>query len=206
MRQRIVPDIGSSVDFYHHVKPIVDRRCVVCHGCYDAPCQLKLSSIEGIDRGASKELVYNGARLRASEPTRLFQDAQSTKEWRKKSFYPILNERRQTPASNLEASVIYQMLALKHKHPLPEETVLSDNFDFSLDRKQQCPSIEEFPRFKRKFKESGMPYGLPGLNKNEFKTLEKWISGGASVPPLNPLSSDTLQRTEKWERFLMAIR
>jgi len=200
-RQRIVQDIGSSVDFYHQVKPIVDRRCVVCHGCYDAPCQLKLSSIEGIDRGASKELVYNGARISAAEPTRIFEDAQSTKEWRDKSFFPILNERRQTPAANLEASVIYQMLALKRKHPLPEAKVLSDNFDFSLDRKQQCPSIEEFPSFKRKFSESGMPYGLPGLNKDEFNTLEKWISGGARVPPLNPLSSDTLQRVQKWERF-----
>ncbi|HPE31229.1 MAG TPA: hypothetical protein PLV61_08550, partial [Parvularculaceae bacterium] len=21
------------------IKPVIERRCVVCHGCYDAPCQ-----------------------------------------------------------------------------------------------------------------------------------------------------------------------
>ena len=46
-----------KVSFYKEVKPILDTRCVSCHGCYDAPCQLKLGSIEGLDRGASKQLV-----------------------------------------------------------------------------------------------------------------------------------------------------
>lgn len=46
--------------FLNQVKPIIDNRCVVCHACYDAPCQLKMSSVEGIDRGASKDLVYQG--------------------------------------------------------------------------------------------------------------------------------------------------
>lgn len=32
-----------------------EQRCVVCHGCYDSPRQLKLSSWDGIARGASKD-------------------------------------------------------------------------------------------------------------------------------------------------------
>ena len=65
---------------YGRVQPILERRCVVCHGCYDAPCQLKLSSHEGLMRGANPELVYNGARIKAMEPTRLFIDAKSAAE------------------------------------------------------------------------------------------------------------------------------
>jgi len=39
-----------KVSFYKEIKPILDSRCVSCHGCYDAPCQLKLGSIEGLDK------------------------------------------------------------------------------------------------------------------------------------------------------------
>ena len=35
---------ASGVSYRRDVKPILDQRCVVCHGCYDAPCQLKLGS------------------------------------------------------------------------------------------------------------------------------------------------------------------
>ncbi|MCW0469986.1 hypothetical protein OH492_16720 [Vibrio chagasii] len=44
---------AQSQHFLNEVKPIIDNRCVVCHACYDAPCQLKMSSVEGIDRGAN---------------------------------------------------------------------------------------------------------------------------------------------------------
>src|SRR5674476_992690 len=51
-----------KVSFNKDVKPILDSRCVACHGCYDAPCQLKLGSIDGLDRGATKQLVYDSIR------------------------------------------------------------------------------------------------------------------------------------------------
>ncbi len=66
------------------VKPLIENRCVVCHACYDAPCQLKLSSPEGIDRGANKEKVYEGTRLLAANTTRMFIDAKTTAQWREK--------------------------------------------------------------------------------------------------------------------------
>jgi hypothetical protein len=72
-------------------------------------------------------------------------------EWRSKGFYPVLNERGQTPAANLAASVIYRALQLKHSHPLPETwRCFPATFDFSLDRAQQCPRIEEYDSLRRK--------------------------------------------------------
>ena len=53
----------QQLSYEDEVRPVLQRRCVVCHGCYDAPCQLKLSSPAGITRGASKELVYNAGRF-----------------------------------------------------------------------------------------------------------------------------------------------
>ena len=51
---------------------------MVCHGCYDAPCQLKLDAWKGLERGASKEKVYDGTRLLTAKLTRLFEDAHTT--------------------------------------------------------------------------------------------------------------------------------
>ena len=62
----------SETDYPAQIKPIVEQRCMVCHGCYDAPCQLKLDAWTGLARGASKEKVYDGTRLRAANMTRLF--------------------------------------------------------------------------------------------------------------------------------------
>ena len=62
---------SEPISFDESIRPILQNRCVVCHGCYDAPCQLKLSSPAGIARGASKIKVYNGVRLKTMLPTRL---------------------------------------------------------------------------------------------------------------------------------------
>ena len=49
--------------------------------------KLKLSSVEGIDRGLSKERVYDGTRLLAQEQSRLLFDATTTAQWREKRFH-----------------------------------------------------------------------------------------------------------------------
>ncbi len=50
-RHRLTVDAASQrVDYWRDVKPVLDSRCVVCHGCYDAPCQLALTAFAGIDR------------------------------------------------------------------------------------------------------------------------------------------------------------
>ena len=93
---------AGAPDFATEVKPILDGRCVVCHGCYDAPCQLNLGSFEGIARGASREVVY-ASRLKPAEPTRLFHDAlrnSGADGWRAKGFAPVLNERAPTVEAN----------------------------------------------------------------------------------------------------------
>ncbi|TMP84994.1 9-hexadecenoic acid cis-trans isomerase, partial [Pseudoalteromonas ruthenica] len=105
--------LGFGAQYLTSLKPVLDTRCVVCHGCYDAPCQLKLTSPEGIDRGVSKERVYDGTRLLAQTPSRLLYDAKDTQTWRDKGFTPVLNERVQTEQANLMGSVLYNSLLLK---------------------------------------------------------------------------------------------
>jgi len=141
--------VPGKVSFYDDVQPILERRCDVCHSCYDAPCQLKLTCFEGLERGGSKKLVYDSARLKRSEPTRLFIDADSVEAWREKDFHPVLNERDQTEQVNLENSVLNRILELKKEHPQPQTELLPDTFDISLARKQQCTTAEDFSEYKK---------------------------------------------------------
>ncbi|WP_326525264.1 hypothetical protein, partial [Sphingomonas sp.] len=65
VQERQVASLAAgAVDFDTQVRPILEARCVACHACYDAPCQLKLGSSEGIDRGANPNKVYDALRLR----------------------------------------------------------------------------------------------------------------------------------------------
>jgi len=191
----------NKVSFYQDVKPILDSRCVVCHGCYDAPCQLKLGSIEGIDRGAIKQIVYDFARLKAAAPTRLFIDASDTAGWRQKDFYPVLNERRDSTAANLDNSVLAKLIQLKRQNPLSNTGKLDKDFDFDISRDLQCPTVEEFPKYQHQHPQWGMPYALPGLSQKEEDTLLRWLKKGAKVEPQPPLPKPSVAEVEKWENY-----
>ena len=196
------PTEMATVNYVQDVKPILESRCIVCHGCYDAPCQLDLSATEGIERGGNKDLVYNAGRLFAVEPTRLFVDAHSPAQWREKQFYPVLNERMQTKEASLKGSLIAKMLQLKQQHPLPTVTPLPTSFDFSLERAQYCPKIEEFDAFASKKPLWGMPYGLPGLTEQEHATVMTWLEEGAGYEAPPPLIAGALAHISEWETFL----
>ena len=192
----------GQYSYWNDVKPILDNRCVVCHGCYDAPCQLKMSAFEGLDRGASSVKVYDGSRLLAAELTRLFEDGNSTQEWREKSFYPVLNERTQNSEVNKESGVMYKMLALKKENPFPTNNqILPDTFDFSLNPEYSCPKIEEFHSFSKQYPERGMPYALPKLSKQEYQVITSWIEDGAPYRDKKWVSRDDQLHITKWENF-----
>ncbi|HBQ41938.1 MAG TPA: peptidylprolyl isomerase, partial [Halieaceae bacterium] len=109
---------------------------------------------EGLVRGGSQTLVYDSTRLLAGDLTRLFDDAQGERAWRKKGFYPVLN------ASEPAAGVLRRMLDLKQANPLPPNGPLPEGFDFRLHRDQQCAKPGDFDQFASEFPLWGMPYGL----------------------------------------------
>lgn len=195
-------EIGQ-VNFQSQVDPILQKRCVVCHACYDAACQLKLDSYEGITRGLSQQRVYNATRLVAAHPTRLFEDAQTNAQWRDLGFSPVLNERRNIPAANIAGSVLAQSLLLKQLNPLPASQTLPPDFDLRLNRDQQCVAVEDFEGFAQQYPLWGMPYGLPALGQDENDTLIRWVAEGAPYQPaVSRITDDLRSQIESWELFL----
>ena len=202
VKQRfIASDDARTVSYWKDVKPILDSRCVSCHACYDAPCQLKLSSLEGLDRGSSKETIYGDERLKAAPPTRLFIDETNTTDWRNRDFYPVLNEGVDSAEAALHNSLLARLLALKREHPLPKTDKLPDSFKLGLDRELQCPTQDEFAKYKRKHPLWGMPYAMPAISENEQAILEQWLKEGATATARPPLSSETKQQVIQWENF-----
>ncbi len=193
--------LEQPVDYVQQVKPVLERRCIVCHGCYDAPCQLKLSSIEGLQRGASEIRVYEPRRIESIPPTRLFVDAKSTQEWRSRGFYPVINETTQSPENNLKNSTLYRLLHLKKLNPQPDVKKLPDSFTLKLDREQTCPKPDSINKYTKEHPLWGMPYAMPNLSTAEYQTLVTWIAQGSHTmaPPKPSLAIQA--QINQWEAF-----
>ncbi len=188
-------------EYQRDIRPLMERRCLVCHGCYDAPCQLKLDSYQGLARGGTKEQIYSTERLSPASPSRLFEDAQTTAGWRVRGFSPVLPDQQDASEGDRRAGVLARMLDLKKQHPLPTGKVLPETFDFSLNRAQQCPRVGEFNSFATRFPQWGMPFGLPPLSDSEDRTFTAWLAAGAPASEPAPLSPSLAKEVKYWERL-----
>jgi len=185
----------ADQDYPPQIKPIVEQRCMVCHGCYDAPCQLKLDAFIGLERGASKKKVYDGTRLDTAELTRLFEDAHTVEAWRNKGFYPVLREEEP------DKGILRNLLVLKQRNPLPPGRTLPSSFDFGLDRDQNCPRADQLGEFVRRHPLWGMPYGFPGLDEQQHRQMITWLEAGANGVHVPPRPADERDAVARWEQF-----
>lgn len=204
----VSPESEQGRLYRDRIQPVLEKRCVVCHGCYDAPCQVNLASAQGIDRGANKQIIYNGTRLTADPLTRLFEDAHTLQEWREKEFYPVLNE--DPGGDHLQDSLLYQMLMLKKHNPLNEvvkhnERLPAELFNFSIDPENICPNMDQFEDFAQSRPYWGMPYGLPPIEPAELKILENWLQIGAPLTALPELDAVYQDQIHIWEAFLNGV-
>jgi len=188
------------IDYLKEVKPVLDRRCAVCHSCYNSPCQLKLDSFEGADRGATKRAVYNASRLKSMDPTRLFTDAQSTGQWREKEFFSVTDSK---VSGGLNDSIMIQLLSHKMKNPKSEGDYRPEADDLTC-----AENDNELGGYLEKHPNRGMPFGFPSLKQEEYDIIAGWLVQGAKGPDAaqqealtTPKASDA-RALQQWEAFL----
>ncbi|WP_408005406.1 hypothetical protein [Pseudomonas huanghezhanensis] len=75
-----------AISYSRDIQPILTEKCVACHACNDAACQLNLGSGEGALRGASKTPVYQAGRSQAIAPLRIFSTPKGQKPDGAKAF------------------------------------------------------------------------------------------------------------------------
>ena len=192
--------LARPIDYLGDVKPILDSRCVVCHSCYNAACQLKLGSYEGIERGGSKNPVYSGSRLKAQRPTRLFFDAETTAEWRTLGFHSVIENGAESSAND---AIMLYLLEAKRLDPESRGMYHAEAADLT------CPAQSgELGSFLARHPDRGMPFGFPALSPTDHAILSTWIVRGAAGPTpqeqavlTTPVVADAVE-IEKWEAFL----
>jgi hypothetical protein len=165
----------EPVSYTADIRPIIEQKCIVCHGCFDAPCQLKMESGVGLLRGASKLQAYDGQRKDAAEPTRLYFDAQTEQQWRDLDFHSVLQ-----PEGQL-SPLLYRMLELGKRNDFTANSKLPDDLDISIQRKHSCPTADEFDDYAKEHNNGGMPFAVTGLSDKEFSLVRGWLEQGATI-------------------------
>ena len=201
-RHDATPIVAAPTDTYDpaSLPRTIERRCVVCHGCYDAPCQFRMTSDEGVARGATKQPVYNSSRLAEAPLTRLGIDASSVDEWRTLDFFDIAADATDADPTQ---SLLYRMLALGRAHPVSENAPLPDSIDLDITRDLTCPAPTEIDRYERDNPFGGMPYGVAPLADEEWAELAAWIDDGAPALQRQQATPDIADsQIREWERFL----
>jgi hypothetical protein len=195
-----VAPLAQPVSYIEDVDPILENRCVVCHSCYNAACQLRLGSFEGLDRGGSKTAVYSSSRLTSQDPTRLFIDAQSTEGWRAKGFHSVTQNTADSPYNN---SVMLHLLEAKMKQPQSRGEYHAEATDLTC-----AANTREVSGFLDRHPERGMPFGFPAVSPQEYSILAAWLQQGAVGPTqeqqseLTAPSKAASREIAKWESFL----
>ncbi len=186
----------ASDDYTARIQPIFNNRCIACHSCFNAPCQLNLQSYSGLARGATKLNVYDRSRASSVAPTRLDIDGHSVSDWRAKGFFGVAG------GADPARTLLMQLVNLRARHPAvqPKKTVSESNF---------CPADgAATERLSRTVPELGMPYGLPPLSQTEMGALDEWLARGAPGPSDASLASqravprELQSEVRDWETFL----
>lgn len=206
-----IREISSVTDIYtEKIAPILNNRCIACHSCLESPCQLNLQSFGGLQRGANKKFnVYDGARLKDENPTRMYEDAQTTEQWRDKGFFDIIGNDDFSIFNHLITNGAYPNRTVPKM--IVEDSRMCVETKFELENRSPENQEDEFNRLS-------MPYGFPGLTPEQRGWINQWLAQGAPGP-LKESTSDfktisqlnligkTLpltiaQQIKDWESFL----
>ena len=198
------PAPSTSLDYTTDIQPIFNRRCIACHGCLGSPCNVKLDSFRGADRGGFGVNPYSG-HIYAS-PRVGMDVVQTTGEWRRRGFYPIL-DREGTSSDRLNRSLLYKMVIAGCQHNQPgfsREAVMPVyvkrfNHRCSANPASLDAYLEANPA-------AGMPFGLPAIAGADLEKLTAWVANGSPGPTQQELQQAEAVTSQgavaEWEDFL----
>ena len=199
--------------FLDDVQPVFARRCVTCHGCSDSPCQLKLTSYEGIVRGSNQDDVF-GNRVLPVDPSRMQDgrvvdpsgsvDYESTVSvWRSRGFYSVIERGSK--------SIMHRLLDRAHTLTRPDDLSLAFELyeDGLKGRDFEClgaqPAAYDGPT-DDDIAPRAMPFGVQALEQADQDTLVEWLEDHAPGP--HPEAQQALETPfdetviARWESFL----
>jgi len=134
------------------------------------------------------------------DPTRLFTDAQSTEEWRKKEFFSVMDSKASGGSND---SIMIEILSHKINNPKSVGEYHPEADDLTCSQ-----NSEELGGYLKKHPNNGMPFGFPALKPEEFDIIAGWLVQGAKGPDAaeqeiltRPKAGDA-HAVKQWETFL----
>lgn len=219
--------------YLNKIQPIFNNRCITCHSCFSAPCQLNLTSFAGVDRGAIQDNIYERRDIGNKSPTRLGVDVPQTYDWEtitrrwreekfvgsngNHGFFSVLDRAQADPIKRMAASNLFQVLTMKQEYERTHSLSESISKHYSAVDSRMCPDnkkdgnaliSEQMRNYLKHVPWAGMPYGFPALSPAESSEIYQWIKDG-SQPPTS-IAMLQLSRPSKpevlkeWEDFLNA--
>jgi hypothetical protein len=167
---------GGSDPYLDDIQPILAKRCVTCHGCTTAACQLKLTSYEGVTRGANAHNLFSTTVFTAATgPTRL-KDGVSIADWRKKGFYSDTDKGKD--------STMWKLLEAGKSNKEGFDTTNANKLYSGKAETLgfECLDSTKAVNARLAQKGTGMPFGVPTLPAEEMATLQQWLEAGAPGP------------------------
>jgi len=206
---------GGEDEYLDEIQPILAKRCVACHGCTDSPCQLKLSSYEGLLRGSNTNNLF-APTVFAQDPSRLkdgrvdrngiIDFGATEEEWRDSGYYSVVD-------SDPNKSLMTKLLTISREFSTQERdsellTATHDLYTNTLEgRTFECVGAQEVSQQDTAdLATRAMPFGLEPLEPGDFEKIVDWISRGAPGPSDNAqevlLAPQNPREIREWEEFL----
>lgn len=188
------PPVHEAVknDFYlSNVQPIFSARCIACHSCINSPCQLDLTSFDGLERGGSKIDPYNFPLVEENIPTRIGIDARDEQGWRNKGFHSVLEGE--------EKSILARFLNYKPQASAPKQAYHSES-------SRMCPGgeAEQLNAYFTANPRGQMPFGFSPIEAKSVDVLNEWISKGSRGPTAEQRESLNFAVTEEGRKHVAA--
>ncbi|MGD2055238.1 MAG: fatty acid cis/trans isomerase [Gammaproteobacteria bacterium] len=199
------PTAGAVPDYATVIQPLFNRRCIACHGCLGSPCNVKLDSFRGVDRGGFGLNAYSNHF--GSYPRTDMDAADSIPAWRRIGFYPVLS-RAGSAQKNLDNSLLYQMVAAGMRNRPGFSRAALDGLRPDRFKAQCAATSTELSEQLKQHEALGMPFGLPAISSTEFATLKSWVAAGSPGPDKamqqKALEVANREAVTAWEAFFNA--
>ena len=198
------PAPSAAPDYTTEIQPIFNRRCIACHGCLGSPCNVKLDSFRGADRGGYGVNPYS-SHIEAS-PRVGMDVAQTTGEWRERGFYSIL-EREGASSDRLNRSLLYKMVLAGYQHNQPGFSREAAMPLYARRYDHKCPATpKSLDAYLQATPAAGMPFGLPAISSADLEKLAAWVTSGSPGPRPEELRQagavSHKAAVADWEEFL----
>ncbi len=196
---------GDSL-YYKTIEPIFAQRCVSCHGCYEAPCQLNMQTYSGVRRGYNPTPIYNMDRY-AAMPITQMNDIYPHEKWRSIGFQPVIHH----PVEPMQSGNVAEWNASLMKEFLQNsaetnkvgfhltEKLEKTNRRYARSNKYQCVATDEqFNEFYNNSENNPWDVITPATYFKNHEDVDS-IAHGASMPfALPSLDSSELEVIDTW--------